>query len=181
VEWDKGGLIIPRAEGLQVQMYDVVKGVDPTTHIRICSGGGREAIDEEIVRVMSGRGRWVRKCFLPQFDVGSRGVEFDASEEVPSCPLHPQLGDDATRFERRPFVTYVVEDEVEDLRREEGRHRGLCQSCLDAVFHRGVDSVRGSNPVLSSILQYSCTLRTLLIANDNTVVSDLHPLKSARG
>jgi hypothetical protein len=89
---------------------------------------------KRLAHVMSGRGRWVRKCFLPQFDVGSRGVEFDASEEVPSCPLHPQLGDDATRFERRPFVTYVVEDEVEDLRREEGRHRGLCQSCF-AVFH----------------------------------------------
>jgi hypothetical protein len=129
VEWDEGGLIIPRAEGLQVQMCDVVKGADPTTHIRICSGGGREAIDEETACVMSGRGGCVRKRLLPQFDMGSRGVKFDASEEVPPCPLHPQLGDEATCFERRPFVTYVVEDEVEDLRREGGRHRGLCQSC----------------------------------------------------
>jgi hypothetical protein len=98
-----------------------------------------------------------------------------ASEEMSSCPLHPRLGDDATRLERRPVVAYVVEDEVEDFRREGGRHRSLCQSCLDAVFHHRADPVHGSNPVLSSILQHSCSLRTFLITNENTVVSDLHP------
>ena len=32
-------------------------------HIRICSGGGREAIDEETVRVMSGRVRGAGNIF----------------------------------------------------------------------------------------------------------------------
>ena len=104
MEWDEGDLIILRTATLQVQMYEVVKGADQTTRIHIRSGDGRNATDGETARVVSGRGGRIRKRLLPQVDVGFRSVEFDASEEVDSCPMNPGFGDDATRFERRRFV-----------------------------------------------------------------------------
>jgi hypothetical protein len=105
VEWDEGDLIIPPANVLQVQMFEVVKGVDPAICARIRGGDGRNAINEETERVVSGRGVRIRKPPLPPFDVGYRGVELDASEEVDSRPINPRFGDEATHFERPRFVT----------------------------------------------------------------------------
>ena len=81
-----------------------LKGADPTTRIHIRDGNGRNASDGETAREVSGRGGRIQKRLLPQVDVGFRSVEFDASEEVDSCPMNPGFGDDATRFERRRFV-----------------------------------------------------------------------------
>jgi hypothetical protein len=49
--------------------------------------------------------RRAQKCVLPQIDVGFPGVESDASEEMLSHPINPQIGDDATRIEHCQFVT----------------------------------------------------------------------------
>jgi hypothetical protein len=48
VERDEG------ARALQLQVYEVVKGADPAT--RICVSGGRNTTNEEMARVVSGRG-----------------------------------------------------------------------------------------------------------------------------
>jgi hypothetical protein len=55
VERDEGDLIIIlKVNGLQVQMYEVAKGADPTTRIRICGGDERKATDGEMTRVVNG-------------------------------------------------------------------------------------------------------------------------------
>jgi hypothetical protein len=118
-------LIIRLAETLQVQMYEVVKGADPTTHICICGGDDRNAPNVESESVVGGRVGRIRKRLFPQLDVRCPVMEFDASKEVGSRPMNPGFGDDATRLERRRFVVQVVDDMVEDLWREGGRHRGL--------------------------------------------------------
>jgi hypothetical protein len=120
VEWDEGDLMILRLEALQVQMYEFLKGANPTTRFSISSGDGRKATNGETARVVSGRGGRIRKRLLPQLDVGFLGVEFDASEEVFSRPMNPRFGDDTTHFERRRFVAQMVGDEIEDFRREGG-------------------------------------------------------------
>jgi hypothetical protein len=104
VEWDEGDLTILPAMVLQVQMFEVVKGVDPATCTRIRDGDVWNATNGETARVVSGRGGRIRKRLLPPFDVGFLGVEFDASEEVPLCQIKPQSGDEAARFERCRFV-----------------------------------------------------------------------------
>ena len=87
MEWDKGDLIVGQM-ALQVQVYDVVKGADPTTCIRICGGDKRKTTNGETARVVSGGVGRVRKRLLPQVDVGWGG-EFDAGEEVFSRPMDP--------------------------------------------------------------------------------------------
>jgi hypothetical protein len=52
-----------------VQVCDIVKGADPTTHIRISGVDDREAVKGEMTRVMSRRVGRVRKRLLPQLDV----------------------------------------------------------------------------------------------------------------
>jgi hypothetical protein len=104
VELGEGDLIILPVEALQVQAYNVLKGADPITHIPTCGGGGRNTTNGESARIVSGRGGRVRERLLPQLDVGFRGVEFDASEEVYSRPLDPDFGGNAASFERRRFV-----------------------------------------------------------------------------
>jgi hypothetical protein len=104
VEWGEGDSGILRTKGSKCKVYDIVKGADPTTLIRIRGGDDWNATNGETARVVSGRVGRIRKRLLPQFDVGFRGVEFDASEEVFSRPRNPRFGDDATRFERRRFV-----------------------------------------------------------------------------
>jgi hypothetical protein len=111
VERDEGATVLP-AKGLQVQVFEVVKGTDPTTRFRIHGGDARKPINGEMARVVSGRVGRIRKRLLPQFDVELSGVEFDASEEVCSCAVDPGFGDDATGFECRRFVVEVVEDGV---------------------------------------------------------------------
>ena len=101
-------------------MYEVVKGADPTTRIRISGGDNRNAANVEVERVVSGRVGRVRERLLPQLDVRFRGVKFNASEEVDSRPMNPGFGDDAAHLERRRFVVQMVGDEVEDLRQEGG-------------------------------------------------------------
>ena len=124
MEWGEGDLIILRAKVLQVQMYEVVKGVDPATCACIRGGDGRNAMNRETARVVSGRGGRIRKRLLPPFDVGFPGMEFDASEEVNSCPMNPGFGGEATRFERCRFVVQMVDGEVEEFWREGRQHCG---------------------------------------------------------
>jgi hypothetical protein len=111
VERDEGATILP-AKGLQVQVFDIMKGTDPTTRFRIRGGDTRKPINEEMVSVVSGRVGRIRKRLLPQFYVEFPGVEFDASEEVCSCTVDPGFGYDAAGFERRRFVVEVVDDGV---------------------------------------------------------------------
>jgi hypothetical protein len=87
-----------------VEVYDIVKGGDPTTRIRICGGDDWNARDGETARVVSGRVGRIREGLLPPFDGGIPGAEFDAGEEVYSRPRDPRFGDDATGFERHWFV-----------------------------------------------------------------------------
>jgi hypothetical protein len=87
-----------------VQVYNVLKGADPITHIPTCGGGGRNTTNGESARIVSGRGGRVREHLLPQLDVGFRGIEFGASEEVYSRPPDPGFGSNATSFERPRFV-----------------------------------------------------------------------------
>jgi hypothetical protein len=89
VERDKGDLVIFWAKGLQMQVYDIVKGADPTTRILIRGDGDVKATNGEGACVVSGRVGRIRKRLLPQFDVGFRGVELDTSEEVFSCTMNP--------------------------------------------------------------------------------------------
>jgi hypothetical protein len=103
MKWGEGDLLI-YLKALQVQVYEVVKGVDPITRICIFGGDDREATDGETARVVSRRVGRIRKRLLPLSDVGVRGVEFDASEEVFSCPMNPRFGDDAARSERGRFA-----------------------------------------------------------------------------
>ena len=98
VERDEG-ITLPPAMGLQIQVYQVVKCADPTTLIYICGSDSRDTTDGETARVVSGRVGGVWKRLLPQFGMESRGREFNAGEEVGSCPLNPRFGDDATGFE----------------------------------------------------------------------------------
>jgi hypothetical protein len=104
VERDKGDFVVLPAKALQMQVYDIVKCADPTTRIRVCDGDDRKAMNGEGACVVSGRVGRIRKRLLPQFEVGFRSVESDASEEVFSCPMNPRFGDDATCFEGRRFV-----------------------------------------------------------------------------
>ena len=104
MERGEGDFMIHRAKALQMQMYEVPKGASPTTHIHIRGGDVRNAMKGETTCVASGRVRRIRKCLLPQLDLGFPGVEVDVSEEVPPRGMNPRFGDDTTRFERRPFV-----------------------------------------------------------------------------
>ena len=104
MEWGEGDSGILRTSELQVEVYDIVKGGDPTTRIRICGGDEREAADGEMAGVASGRVGRIREGLLPPFDGGFLGAEFDACEEVYSRPLDLRFGDDATGFERHLFV-----------------------------------------------------------------------------
>ena len=97
-------MAIVRVKGLQVEVCEVLKRADPTAHISICSGDGRNTTDGETARVVSGRAGRIRKRLLPQLDVGFQSVEFERSEQVDSRPLDPRLGDDAARLERNRFV-----------------------------------------------------------------------------
>jgi hypothetical protein len=115
VEWSEGESIIRRAQALQVQMYEVAKGADPTTHILICGDDNRNAANVEVERVVCGRVGRVRERLLPQLDVRFRGVKFDASEEVDPCSMNPRFGDEAARLERCHFVVQMIGGEVEDL------------------------------------------------------------------
>jgi hypothetical protein len=101
MERGEGYLTAPR---LQVQAYHVVKCADPTTCARVSGGNEREIANGECARVVGGRVGRIRKRRLPQFDVGFRGMEFDAGEEVSPCPINPRFGDDATGFERKRFI-----------------------------------------------------------------------------
>jgi hypothetical protein len=103
MKWGEGDLLIYLG-ALQVQVYKVVKGADPITRIRIFGGDDREAMDGETARVVSGGVGRIRKRLLPLSDVGVRGMEFDASEEVFSCPMNPRFGDDAARLKPGRFA-----------------------------------------------------------------------------
>jgi len=54
---------------------------------------------------MSRRLRRIRKGHLPPSEVGTEGGELDDGEKVFSRSVNPRFGDEATRFERRRFVT----------------------------------------------------------------------------
>jgi hypothetical protein len=103
------------ATRFQVQVYEVVEGADPTTHILICSGDDRNVTNRESARVASGRGGRIRKGLLPPIDRGCWGIEVNTSKEVRSRSLNPRFGDDATRFERRRFIVQMINNVVEDL------------------------------------------------------------------
>jgi hypothetical protein len=81
--------MILHANDLQVQVYEVVKGADPTTLIHIRGDDERNSTNGETARVVSGRVGRVRKRLLPEFDMGVRAVEFDVSKEVFSRPRNP--------------------------------------------------------------------------------------------
>jgi hypothetical protein len=59
-----------RTKAAQMQVHEVVKGADPTTHAPICGGDDREAVDEDTARVVSGGFGRIRKRLLPQLGVG---------------------------------------------------------------------------------------------------------------
>jgi hypothetical protein len=134
-----------------MKLYHVVKCTDPATRICIRGGDGRKPTNEEMACVVSRRAGRIRERLLPQFDVGFRGVEFDASEEVFSCPVNPRLGGDAARFECSGFGVEMVDNRVEDLWREGGRHRRLHWSrwALDLTSGQSPESV---NRGLASVL-----------------------------
>jgi len=72
---------------------------------------------------MSGRVGRIWKGLLPQFGGGKRGAELDVSEKVPSRPMNPRFGDNATGFERGRIIVQMVEDGTEYLWWER-RHHG---------------------------------------------------------
>jgi len=76
-------------KALQPQVNDTVKGVNPTTHIRICSSDDRKPTKGETARMASGRVGRIWKGLLPQLDGGVYGVELDVSEKVFPCPRNP--------------------------------------------------------------------------------------------
>ena len=55
-----------------MQVHEVVKGADPTTHTPICGGDDREAVDEDTARVVGGGFGRIRRCLLPQLGMGFR-------------------------------------------------------------------------------------------------------------
>jgi hypothetical protein len=100
----------------------------------------------------------IRKRRLPQFDVGCRGMEFDAGKEVSSCPINPRFGDDAIHSKRSRFVMQMVDDEIENLLWEGGRHRGLRQSRWALDLPSGRNSVHCRNPIepCSPVCSFTC-------------------------
>ena len=74
----------------EVQVYDIVKGVDPTARIHTRGNGGRKVVNGETVGVVGGGVRRIWKGFYPRFDGPAfQGVEFDMSEKVASCTRDP--------------------------------------------------------------------------------------------
>jgi hypothetical protein len=78
-------------------VHEVVKGADPTTHTPICGGDDRGAINGATARVveLEGSGNIFFRSLM---------WNFDANEEVDSCPINPQFVNDATRLECSRFV-----------------------------------------------------------------------------
>ena len=63
--------MITQPNGYNLQIYDVVKGVDPRTRIRYCNGDNVEIGEMEATRIMGrGVGR-IREGFRPRLDCGS--------------------------------------------------------------------------------------------------------------
>jgi hypothetical protein len=50
---------------VEAQVYDIVKGANPTAHARICTSDDWETSNVETARVASGRIGRVRKGLLP--------------------------------------------------------------------------------------------------------------------
>jgi hypothetical protein len=78
----------------------------------------------ENTRVMRGRVGRIRECFHPRLDRSKR-TELDTVEKVYLGPRNPLLGNKATCLERDWFIAEMVNDEVEDLWRKGGQHRGV--------------------------------------------------------
>lgn len=104
MEWDEGNLVFLPTKALQAQVYDLVKGTDPTAYIHICGGDNRKAKNGETAGVVGWRFGRIRKRLLPPLDGGFFGVELDMSENVFLRARNPWFGDDATRFESSWFV-----------------------------------------------------------------------------
>jgi len=51
-------------------VYDVVKDLNPATHIPACDVNARDAVNDEFAREVGGRVGRIRKCLLPEFRVG---------------------------------------------------------------------------------------------------------------
>jgi len=66
---DKEDLTILISKAIQVQVYDVVEGTDPTIHAHVRRSDDRDSKNGEITSVVSRGVERIRKCFLPQFDV----------------------------------------------------------------------------------------------------------------
>lgn len=99
--------------------------------------------------MISGRVGRIWKGLHPRLD-GFRSPDEDGSEKVPSGPRDPHFGNEATRFERGRFVVQMVDDEVEDLWRQGGQHRGFhARVVLDAHSPRDrqVPVVHAERPV----------------------------------
>ena len=61
-------MIFP-AEALEAQVYDIVKGVDPSARVCICSSNDWKTDNGEAASVVSGRVGRIGKGLLPPFDV----------------------------------------------------------------------------------------------------------------
>ena len=116
------------------QIYDMVEGANPGIRTRSCKSGRFGVVvtrKVETARVMGGGARRVWEGFHPRIESGSErrlGMERDAIEKVDSCPRNPGLGNEAAFPERSWCIVQVVDDVVEDLWWEEGRHRGFRQN-----------------------------------------------------
>ena len=123
----------------------------------------------ETARVVGGGVGRIREGFHPRFESGSEETELDAVEKVHSGPRNPRLGNEATCLERGGFIVQMVDDEVEDLRREGGRHRGfhrngadrrrLCHTLLYAISHSHKRGRPNVSPKLSSGRMETLTLQ----------------------
>ena len=120
-----------RPSGRHSQFHDLVEGVNPGKRIGNRNSDHFEIPEVETARVMGGGVGRIREGVHPRFESGSGQTELDVVEKVYSGPRNPRLGNEATFPERGGFIVQMVDDEVEDLWREEGRHRGSHRNGAD--------------------------------------------------
>ena len=113
------------------QFHDMVEGVNLGQHIQTLINGRFDIGKMESARVASGGVERIREGLHPRFEGGSGQTELDTVEKVYSGPRNPRLGNEANCPERGGFTVQMVDDVVEDLLREEERHRGFHQNGAD--------------------------------------------------
>ena len=122
-----------------MRFHDMVEGVNPGKRIGNCRNYYFEMGKVETACVMGrGVGR-IRGGSHPRFKSESGRTELDTVEKVYSGARNPRLGNEATGPERRGLIVQMASDEVEDLWREGGRHRGFLLGQSSGSHDRGSD------------------------------------------